>query len=161
MATIYRFLVENRNVGGNGGKGGASKKSTAKTITPLKMLTKGVSGGADSNRSFRGFNAVMNSVIPNYEKGVRFAKASLGMIKLKEKEGGGYAFAGFSKSAIAILFVLMLRIAMSHHKKLIEKEERNNNANFKKMETGQTAIHGQFNIVQNYWSGKLTFNENK
>jgi hypothetical protein len=55
----------------------------------------------------------------------------------------------------------MLRIAMAHHKKLIEKEERNNNANFKKMETGQTAIHGQFNVVSNFWSGKLTFNENK
>ena len=55
----------------------------------------------------------------------------------------------------------MLRIAMSHHKKLTEKEERNNNSNYKKLETGQTAIHGQFNVVSNFWSGKLTFNENK
>lgn len=71
------------------------------------------------------------------------------------------AFAGFSGTAIAVLFVLMLRIAMSHHKKLIEKEERNNDANFKKLENGQNAIHSQFSVTQNYWSGKLKFNENK
>ena len=160
MATIYRFIVEQKG-SGDSGNGGASKKSTTKTITPLKMLTGGAGGGANSNRSMRGINAVMNSVIPNYEKGVRFAKASLGLVKLKQKEGGGYAFAGISGTALAVLFVLMLRIAMSHHKKLIEKEERNNDANFKKMETGQTAIHSQFSVTQNYWSGKLTFNENK
>lgn len=160
MATIYRFIVEQKG-GGGSGNSGASKKSTAKTITPLKMLTGGVGGGANNNRSMRGINALMNSAIPNYEKGVRFAKASLGLVKLKQKENGGYAFAGISGTALAVLFVLMLRIAMAHHKKLIEKEERNNNANYKKMETGQTAIHGQFSVVQNYWSGKLTFNENK
>lgn len=160
MATIYRFIVEQKGRGGSG-NGGASKKSTAKTITPLKMLTGGAGGGANNNRSMRGINALMNSAIPNYEKGVRFAKASLGLVKLKQKENGGYAFAGISGTALAVLFVLMLRIAMAHHKKLIEKEERNNDANFKKMETGQTAIHGQFSVVQNYWSGKLTFNENK
>lgn len=160
MATIYRFIVENRGRGGSG-NGGASKKSTTKTITPLKMLTGGVGGGANNNRSMRGVNALMNSVIPNYEKGVRFAKASLGLVKLKQKEGGGYAFAGISGTALAVLFVLMLRIAMSHHKKLIEKEERNNNSNYKKLETGQTAIHSQFNVTSNFWSGKLTFNENK
>ena len=160
MATIYRFIVEQRGSGGSG-NGGASKKSTTKTITPLKLLTGGVGGGANNNRSMRGVNAVMNVAIPNYEKGVRFAKASLGLIKLKQKEGGGYAFAGISGTALAVFFVLMLRIAMSHHKKLIEKEERNNNSNYKKLETGQTAIHGQFNVVSNFWSGKLTFNENK
>lgn len=160
MPTIYKFIVEQRGSGGSG-NGGASKKSTTKTITPLKLLTGGVGGGANSNRSMRGVNAVMNSAIPNYEKGVRFAKASLGLIKLKQKEGGGYAYAGISGTALAVLLVLMLRIAMAHHKKLIEKEERNNNSNYKKLETGQTAIHGQFNVVQNYWSGKTTFNENK
>ena len=160
MATIYRFIVEQRGSGGSG-NGGASKKSTTKTITPLKLLTGGVGGGANNNRSMRGVNAVMNVAIPNYEKGVRFAKASLGLIKLKQKEGGGYAFAGISGTALAVFFVLMLRIAMSHHKKLTEKEERNNNSNYKKLETGQTAIHGQFNVVSNFWSGKLTFNENK
>ena len=160
MATIYRFIVEQRGNGGSG-NGGASKKSTTKTITPLKLLTGGVGGGANNNRSMRGVNAVMNVAIPNYEKGVRFAKASLGLIKLKQKEGGGYAFAGISGTALAVFFVLMLRIAMSHHKKLTEKEERNNNSNYKKLETGQTAIHGQFNVVSNFWSGKLTFNENK
>ena len=160
MATIYRFIVEQRGTGGSG-NGGASKKSTAKTITPLKMLTSGVGGGANSNKSMRAVNAIMNSAIPNYEKGVRFAKASLGLVKLKEKKGGGYEYAGLSSSAIAILVVLALRIAMAHHKKLIQKEERNNDANFKKLENGQTAIHSQFSVSQNYWNGKLTFNENK
>lgn len=160
MATIYRFIVEQR---GNGGSenGGASKKSTAKTITPLKLLTGGVGGGANNNRSMRAVNAVMNSAIPNYEKGVRFAKATLGLVKLKEKKGGGYEFAGISGTALAVFLVLALRIAMSHHKKYIEKEERNNDANFKKMETGQTAIHSQFSVSSHFWSGKLTFNENK
>ena len=160
MATIYRFIVENRGRGGSG-NGGASKKSTAKTITPLKMLTSGVGGGANNNRSLRAVNAIMNSAIPNYEKGVRFAKATLGLVKLKEKQGGGYEYAGISHTALAIIIVLALRVAMAHHKKLIQKEERNNDANFKKMETGQTAIHSQFSVAQNYWSGKLTFNENK
>ena len=159
MATIYRFIVENRANGGNGGKGGASKKSTTKTITPLKMLTGG--DGVNHNRSMRGVNAVLNSAIPNYEKGVRLTKSVLGLTKWKAKAGGGYAFAGISTTALMVLIVLMLRIAMSHHKKLIEKEERNNDANFKKMENGQNAIHSQFSVSSNFWSGKLTFNENK
>lgn len=159
MATIYRFIVENKASGGEGGTGNSSKKSPAKTITPLRMLVGG--DGVNHNRSMRGINAVMNTAIPNYEKGVRLTKSVLGLTKWKQKEGGGYKFAGISVSALMVLAVLMLRIAMSHHKKLIEKEERNNNANYKKLETGQTAIHSQFSVTQNYWSGKLTFNENK
>lgn len=158
MATIYRFIVEGKSNGGGSGTSGASKKSTAKTITPLKML--GV-GGVNHNRSMRGINAVMNTVIPDYEKGVRLTKSILGLTKWKKKEDGTYAFAGLSGSAVAVLFVLALRIAMSHHKKLIEKEEKNNDANYKKLENGQTAIHSQFSVASNFWSGKLTFNENK
>ena len=157
MATIYRFIVENKSTG-NGGKGGASKKSTTKTITPLKMLG---GDGVNHNRSMRGVNAVMNSVIPNYEKGVRLTKSVLGLTKWKQKEGGGYQFAGVSITAIMVLAVLMLRIAMAHHKKMIEKEEKNNDANFKKLETGQNAIHSQFSVSSHFWNGKLTFNENK
>ena len=157
MATIYRFIVESKG-GGNGGLGGASKKSTTKTITPLKMLG---GDGVNHNRSMRGINAVMNTVIPNYEKGVRLTKSVLGLTKWKQKKDGTYAFAGLSASAVAVLFVLALRIAMSHHKKLIEKQERNNDANYKKLENGQTAIHTQFSVTSNFWSGKLTFNENK
>lgn len=158
MATIYRFIVENKASGGNGGNGGASKKSTTKTITPLKMLG---GDGVNHNRSMRGINAVMNSAIPNYEKGVRLGKSILGLTKWKQKEGGGYKFAGISIPSLMVLAVLMLRIAMSHHKRMIEKEEKNNDANYKKLETGQTAIHSSFSVTQNYWSGKLTFNENK
>jgi len=161
MATIYRFIVENRASGGNGGIGGASKKSTAKTVTPLKLLTSGAGGGVNNNRSMRAVNAIMNSAIPNYEKGVRLTKATLGLVKLKEKEGGGYAYAGLSGTAIAILVVLALRIAMAHHKKVIQKEERNNDANFKKLENGQNAIHSSFSVSSHVWSGKITLNENK
>lgn len=66
MATIYRFIIENGSSGSDGSGKGGKKKETAKTITPLKMLAGG--DGVNHNRSMRGINAVMNTMIPNYEK---------------------------------------------------------------------------------------------
>lgn len=83
MATIYRFIVESK---GGGKGGGTRKKSTAKSTTPLKLLTSGVGGGVNDNRSMRAFNWVGNKVFPGYEKAVRFSKASLGLVKLKPKK---------------------------------------------------------------------------
>jgi len=160
MATIYRFIVEQgKGKGGNGAK--TSKKSTAKAITPLSLLTQGAGGGVNNNRSMRAFNYVGNKIIPGYEKAVRFSKASLGLIKLKPKKEGGYAFAGLSASAIAILITLAISIAMKHHQKQIERVNKENTANFKKLETGQSAIHGDFEVTTNFWSGKISYNENR
>lgn len=160
MATIYRFIVEQKGSGGIGG-GKTRKKSTAKAITPLSLLTKGAGGGVNNNRSMRAFNYVGNKIIPGYEKAVRFSKASLGLVKLKPKPEGGYAFAGLSGTAIAILITLAISIGISLHKKQIERVNRENTANYKKLETGQSAIHGDFKVTTDFWTGKIEYNENK
>lgn len=160
MATIYKFIVEGKGGKGVGG-GKTRKKSTAKSITPLSLITQGAGGGVNNNRSMRAFNYVGNKIIPGYEKAVRFSKASLGLVKLKPKASGGYAFAGLSGTAIAILITLAIAITMKYHQRQIDRVNKENTANFKKLETGQNAIHGQFSLVNNYWSGKITYKENK
>lgn len=159
MATIYRFIVESK--GGKGGSGGTRKKSTAKSVTPLKLLTSGSGGGVNDNRSMRAFNWIGNKIIPGYEKAVRFSKASLGLVKIKPKKDGGYAFAGLSGTAIAVLVVLAMSIAMKLHQKEINRVEKENTANYKKLQNGQSAIHGQFEVSSNFWNGKITYKENR
>ena len=43
----------------------------------------------------------------------------------------------------------------------MEIADKRNTQNFKSMETGISAIHGEYEITRNYWNGAISFNENK
>ena len=43
----------------------------------------------------------------------------------------------------------------------IQENEKVNKQNYRKLETGQNAIHGAFEVSTNWWSGKRSYNENK
>ena len=50
---------------------------------------------------------------------------------------------------------------MKYHNKVIEQNEKANKQNYRKLETGQSAIHGSFEVTTSWWGGKRTYNENK
>ena len=160
MATIYRFIVEQQS-GGRGGSGrkseGTSKKSGKdKTFTILGTM------GVEHNRKMRAINPVLNKATGGYwEKGMRLGRAGLGLVKFKETANGSLAFAGLSFTAIAIILSFIFQTTMKYHNKVIEQNEKANKQNYRKLETGQSAIHGSFEVTTNWWSGKRTYNENK
>lgn len=165
MATIYRFIVEEGTAkSGSGGRksGGSSKKKSGKTITALSALGTGGKGGVEHNRKLRAINPLLNRVTGGYwEKGMRVGRAGLGLVKFKKMDNGSFAFAGLSTTAIAIIISFAIQTAMKHHAKLIERTEQENKRAYKRLETGVSAVHGNYSVTQDYWSGKISYNENK
>lgn len=159
MATIYRFIVEQQQGGGSSGrKSGSTTKKNAKD----KSFTLMGSMGVEHNRKLRAINPVLNKATGGYwEKGMRLGRAGLGLMKFKKTADGSAAFAGFSAVAIAIIVSFLLQTSMKHHQRLIERNEKANKQNYRKLETGQDAIHTYFEVSTNLWTGKRTYNENK
>ena len=73
MATIYRFIVENRN-GGGSGNGRKNNEAPSKKITSKGKwvsLLQGEKGGVEHNRRMRAINPVLNKATHGYwEKGI-------------------------------------------------------------------------------------------
>lgn len=162
MATIYRFIIEEGKSQKSGGRrsGGSSKKKTGKSTSILKMLT-GNKGGVEHNRKLRAINPLINRATGGYwEKGIRVGRAGLGLFKFKEVNGS-MKFAGLSGTALAIIVAFAIQTAMKHHAKLIQKTEMENKQNYKRMESGQSAVHGNYSVAVNTWSGKISYNENR
>lgn len=161
MATIYRFIVEQQSSGtGNGRKSnqgtGTRKNSKEKTFTLLGSM------GVEHNRKMRAINPLLNKATGGYwEKGMRLGRAGLGLVKFKNNGSGGLAFAGISWVAIAIIISYIIQTTMKYHNQQIQQNERVNKQNYKKLETGQNAVHNSFDVATNWWSGKRTYNENK
>lgn len=165
MATIYRFIVEQGTEKSAGGRssGGSSKKQTAKSTSLLKLIGGGDKGGVEHNRKLRAINPVLNKLTGGYwEKGMRLGRAGLGIVKFeKNAKTGKMEYAGLSGPAIAIIIAFLLQIVMKHHAKLVQKEQEKNKLNYKAMETGMSSIRGQYETTVNYWSGKISYNQNK
>lgn len=163
MATIYRFIVEQQTSTrtSSGRKsteksGGTKKSSKDKTFTVLGTM------GVEHNRKMRAINPLLNKATGGlWEKGMRVGRAGLGLVKLKQTAGGGLAFAGISAVAIAIIVSFIIQTTMKYHNMQIQDNEKVNKQNYRKLETGQNAIHGAFETTTNWWSGKRTYNENK
>lgn len=157
MATIYRFIVEQQQ-GSSGRKSDNTTKKSAKDKTFTLLSAK---GGVEHNRKLRAINPVLNRVTGGYwEKGMRIGRAGMGLLKFKNKDGR-MAFAGFSWTAIAILISFALQTAMKYHKFLLKQGEQQNKQNYKKLETGENAIHSAFKVTTEWYSGKRTYNENR
>ena len=161
MATIYRFVVEQTSSAKSGGRnsGSNSKTTTAKSKTMLQLLGSGEKGGVEHNRKLRAINPLLNKATRGYwEKGMRLGRAGLGLVKFDAKTG---AFAGLSATAIAIIVSFIIQAIMKWHNKEIQTAENYNKANFKGLETGQSAIRGSYEVSVNQWSGRVSYNQNK
>ena len=162
MATIYRFIIEQKT-SGSGGRGGRKEGATAKKQTAKQgkavSLLGGTKGGVEHNRKLRAINPLLNRNTNGYwEKGMRLGRAGLGLIKVNSSTG---AFAGFSGTAIAIILAFVLQTVMRYQRKAIANAEKENTNNFKAMENSKTPIRGEYKVSSSLWSGALTYNQNK
>lgn len=162
MATIYRFIVEQKTTGrSSGGRkeiSGISKNTTAKKGR-LVSLFGGEKGGVEHNRKLRAINPLLNKATGGYwEKGMRLGRAGLGLIQVNSETG---AFAGFSWTAIAIIVAMIIQTVLKLQNRDIQIAERQNTQDYKSMENGIGAIRGQYEINVNLWNGRRTYNQNK
>lgn len=161
MATIYRIIVEQsaKSSGNDGRKGGnrlgTGKPHTGKTTTLLNSAR----GGVEHNRKMRAINPILNRATGGYwEKGMRLGRAGLGLVKFDEQTG---AFAGFSGTAWAIIIAFILQALMKWNAKERQKAQELNAQNFKMLENGVGAVHSNYEINTNFWTGRQTYNQNK
>ena len=162
MATIYRFIVEQKTTSGGGRKSssessGMSKKSTAKKGRYVSVLG-GEKGGVEHNRKMRAINPLLNKITGGYwERFARVGRAGAGLIT-KNTETGKYGVSGVS---IAILIAFAIKTLLDIQKLQTQKADQKNKQNFKQLENGFGQINGAYDISVNMWNGRLTYNQNK
>lgn len=163
MATIYRFIVEQKATSSGGRKSssessGMSKKSTAKKGKYITLLGS-MKGGVEHNRYMRALNPAFNKLTGGwYEKGMRVGRAGLGLVKFDSETG---KFAGVSGTAIAIIIAFAIQMVMKYHHKQIQIAEQKNKQNFKMLENGFGQINGAYEISVETMTGRQTYNQNK
>ena len=162
MATIYRFIVEQKGSAGRSGrKSGDStnKKGASKGKVKTTTLLGSAKGGVEHNRYLRPINPVMNKLTGGYwEKGMRLGRAGLGLVKFNAETG---AFAGLSYVAIAIIISFILQSIMKIQARDREVANKQNAQDYKSMENGIGAVRGAYDISVNVWNGRRTYNQNK
>lgn len=159
MATIYRFIVEQkisqsssgRNIRESTGKGAAKKGRWV-------SLYGGDKGGVEHNRKMRAINPLLNRMTGGWwEKGMRVSRAGLGLIK-KNTETGKL---GISGPAIAIIIAFVIQLLLKWQQQEMIKAQKMNAQNYLQLENGMSAIHGQYKINTAFWTGRHTYNQNK
>lgn len=162
MATIYRFIVEQKSTGGaSGGRKSSANsgitKGAAKKGKWVSILG-GEKGGVEHNRKLRAINPLLNKATGGYwEKGMRVGRAAAGLVKVDQQTGK----VGLSGPAVAILIAFLIQTVLKIQQRDREYANKQNRQNFKAMENGISAIHGEYSVSVNVWDGKRTFNENK
>lgn len=164
MATIYRFVVEQKTTGGSSGrKSGEAQSNHKKKGTTAKKgrwvsIVGGEKGGVEHNRKMRAINPLINRATGGYwEKGMRVGRAGLGLIQRNTETGK----LGISGPAIAIIISLIIQTVLKLQRKDIEGAKKLNAQNYKMLENGVGAIHGEYSISVNMWNGARTYNQNK
>lgn len=159
MATIYRFIVEQRNrTTGEGrkprdvvGKGAAKKGRWVSVIG-------GEKGGVEHNRKMRAINPLLNRMTGGaWEKGMRLGRAGAGLIQQNTKTGAY----GVSGTAIAIIIAFVIQTLLRWQRAEMAKAQRLNAQDFKRLENGYGAIHGEYKVSANVITGRYTYNQNK
>lgn len=162
MATIYRFIVENKYSGrGRGGRNvssseNAPKKATAKGKWVNLLNTE--RGGVEHNRKMRAINPLLNKATGGYwEKGMRVGRASMGLVQ-RNTETGQVRIGGVGW---AIIIAFIIQSLLQFQRKQIAFADKQNAQNYKAMENGVSQIHSEYTVGRNFWDGKATYNENK
>ena len=159
MATIYRFIVEQKtSSGGDGRKGGEGSSKSASKKGRNVSLFGGKKGGVEHNRKMRAINPLLNKLTGGWwEKGMRLGRAGAGLIT-KNTETGKL---GVSGTSIAILVAFLIQTLIKWQAKERQKAEQLNSQNFKALENGIGSIRGEYDLNVSLWSGRLTYNQNK
>lgn len=165
MATIYRFVIEQKagkGGSGTGRTGPRANKGAAKKGRDLPLLWGGDKGGVEHNRKLRAINPLLNKITNGvWEKGMRLGRAVGGVVKQNTETGklsiGGPAI------AIIIAFIIMMawRITAQFNQRDRATAEKLNAENYKALENGAGAVHGAYKLMVNGWSGRINYNENK
>lgn len=165
MATIYRFIIEQKtNQNGNGRKssGTTSKKGAGKKgkdTTNMLSIFSGGKGGVEHNRYLRAINPVLNKATGGmWEKGMRIGRAAAGLLQISKSTG---AVVGVSAVAITIIVSFILQTIMKIQNKDVAIMNKLNAQNYKMLENGGGVIHGAYNIATDSWNGRQTYNQNK
>lgn len=163
MATIYRFIVEQKTTGGSSGrksdkeKSGGSKKGAGKKGRYVSIIG-GSKGGVEHNRKLRAINPLLNKITGGrWEKGMRLGRAGAGLITRNTETGK----TGLSGPAIAIIVAMCIQAVLKWQQRDRQMASQRNELDFKKMENSVGAIRGQYDISVNTWNGALTYNQNK
>lgn len=160
MATIYKFIVEQKAISGGGGRkssGGTAPKGSGKKGKWVSLLGS-PKGGVEANRKMRAINPLINKItFGAYEKATRLGRAGLGLVKMNDKTGALM----FSGSAYAIMVALLIQVLLKWQNYEIQKAKKQNTQDFKQLENGIGAIHGQYKVVANVITGRQTYNQNK
>lgn len=161
MATIYRFIVEQKVASGGSGRtprDTSSSKTGAAKKGRYVSLFGGEKGGVEHNRKLRAINPLLNKVTGGYwEKGMRLGRAGMGLVQ-RNTETGKIRVGG---PAIAIIIAFVIQELLKWQNRERQKAERQNAQNFKQLENGFGAIHSQYNVSVNMWNGRYTYKENK
>ena len=125
MATIYRFIVEQRQARINEGRKTTDSTSRSKSAAKkgrAVALFGGEKGGVEHNRKMRAINPLLNRMTGGaWEKGMRGGRAGLGLVKVDAETG---KFAGFSGSAIAIIVAFLIQELLKWQKKQIVEAQK-------------------------------------
>lgn len=167
MATIYRFIVEQKQTGGrSGGSGrnttnattsGNKKKQTAKVGRWVSIFG-GEKGGVEHNRKMRAINPLLNKATGGYwEKGMRLGRAGAGLIQRNTETGK----LGISGPAIAIIIAFVLITLSKYNDRIVEANRVVNARNFTKLENGFGSIHGAYTISTNVLGEYRSYKQNK
>lgn len=161
MATIYRFIIEQKiSTGGDGRRTkpeGSGRKATAKKGRWVSILG-GEKGGVEHNRKLRAINPLINRATGGWwEKGMRVGRAGAGLVTRNTETGE----LGISGPAIAIIIAFVIQLLLKWQKSEQIKAQKLNAQNYKQLENGFGAIHGQYEVSTNILTGRHTYNQNK
>lgn len=159
MATIYRFIVEQKSTG-NGGQ--RATKGSAKKGRKMPLLG-GSKGGVEHNRKMRAINPILNKLTGGvWEKATRISRAGIGMMKNVGEKGAKGLLSGPALYIIIAFILMTVWNAVAKQNQIARQQADKLNAeNYKKLENGSSAIHGSYKIMIDGWSGRITYNENK
>ena len=88
---------------------------------------------------------------------MRLGRAGAGLIQLNTETGKIRA----SGTAIAIIIAFAIQMLMKWQRAEMQKAEKRNMQDFKRLENGYGAIHNQYSISTNVITGRHTYNQNK
>jgi hypothetical protein len=154
MATIYRFIVEEK-------QGNANTSTTANGVSVPRngagnkgFNLGGMFGGTEHNRFMRPLNSVMNRVTGGvWEKGTRLVRAGGNVINAGAN-GGLAGILGSVGFAIIVQFLVIEMMKMFDQEKKKAREE--NQSNFLKIKTGQTVLGPDYKINKDIF-GRITY----
>lgn len=162
MATIYKFLIEQKAVADSGGRktaksGNRATKGAAKKGKYVSIFG-GEKGGVEHNRKSRVINPLINKATGGaWEKGLRAGRAAAGLIQ-ENTETGKYAISG---TALAILIQMVLLGLLKWQEFERDKATKMNEQNYKQLENGIGGIHGAYEVSTHILTGRQTYNQNK